>query len=150
MGQVTHTFITAIPDDGTPSGGVGTDEWNAGHTLTGIDPSSAYLGTLTLSDGQFILQLSRAVLQSTDRLTLQGTARFVNFGSTDTQVPNIIGYPFRANAPWRIPAGYTNRWMGRLILENAVRGIVEGDGEIEVLDYQGSQTPSRLVLTGRG
>jgi hypothetical protein len=147
MAAVTHTFQTAIPDDGTPAGGVGSDEWNAGHTLTGIDPSSAYLGTLTLSDGQFILQLSRIVLQSTDRLTLQGTARLVNFGSTDAVVPNVIGFPFRPTTPVRIPSGYANRWMGRLRLEDPSRLIIEGDGEAKLFDDAGQ---SRVILTGRG
>ncbi len=33
---VTHTFVTAIADDGTPTGGVQPSHWNAAHTLSGL------------------------------------------------------------------------------------------------------------------
>ena len=34
--SVTHPFVSAVVDDGTPPGAVGPDEWNAGHTIAGL------------------------------------------------------------------------------------------------------------------
>lgn len=33
MAGITHPFVSAVTDDNTPSGAVGPDEWNAGHTV---------------------------------------------------------------------------------------------------------------------
>jgi hypothetical protein len=147
MGTITHTFQTAIPDDGTPAGGVGSDEWNAPHTLVGVSPDSAYLGSLALADGQFILQLARGVLVSTDRLTLVGTARFVDFGSTDSVVPNIIGVPRQPKVPVRLPDGYEARITGRYELRGMVRVSMEGTGELDLFEDLGT---GRVVLPGSG
>lgn len=147
MGTVKHTFQTAIPDDGTPTGGVGSDEWNADHTLVGVDPSSAYLTSLALADGQFILQLARAVLVSTDRLTMAGTSRLVDFGATDTVVPNIIGVPRTPKVPVRLPDGYEARITFRYDLRGTVRVILEGNSDLEIFEDLGS---NRAVLAGAG
>ena len=151
MGTVTHTFVSGIADGGDATL-VRPSNWNASHTTVGLGPDAYILDGLTLADGQFLLQLGRIQLTSTNRLTMQGAtagtaARVVTFGFTDTQVYNIIGFPFRPTQSFRIPPGYANRWMGRLIMSDVVRGILEGDAEAKLFDDLG---PSRAVLTGRG
>src|SRR5262245_35699363 len=146
MGTVTHTFVSGI-SDGADATLVRPSNWNANHSLTGIDPHSAYLTTLTIADGGFILQLARAVLVSTDRLALQGTARLVDFGSTDQVVPNTVGVPRIPTVPTRLPDGYEARITNRYTLRGTIRTTIEGNGEFEIFDDFGT---SRVVLTGTG
>jgi hypothetical protein len=135
----THKFVSAVGDGGDATL-VRPSNWNDEHSITDLT------GTYEVTNAESI-QLLEVALTGTDRVTLVGTARMYIFGWTDTRVYNIVGFPFRPTAPFRIPAGYANRWMGRLILDQAVRAVVEGDGEMKLFDDLG---PSRLVLTGRG
>lgn len=146
MATVTHAFVSAVTDD-LVAGEIGPTDWNDAHTLVGVDPHSAYVGSLTLADGAFMLQLARLVSASSERLTLEGTARVVDFGATDTVVPNLVGVPKRPKYPIRIPDGFEHRITGRYALENLIRLSIEGDGELDCFEDLGT---SRVVMTGRG
>lgn len=140
MGAVTtHKFVSAVSDGGDATL-VRPSNWNDEHSITDLS------GTVEVTDAEWV-QLTRISLASVDRMTLIGTARTVLSGSTDGSVVNIVGFAFRPTTAFRIPSGFAHRWMGRLLMYDPARAIVEGDGEMKLFDDLGS---SRLVMTGRG
>lgn len=146
MADIKHTFVNPKADGGDATITRPSD-WNAVH----VWPNAIDVGTTVLdTDGEFMLQLSRLQVSSTNRLTLAGdTTRVVVFGQTDARVPNVIGWPKQVpDAPWRLPGGYEMNVIGRMSLTGTIRGVIEGNCDLNLMDPQG--TGSRLTITGRG
>jgi hypothetical protein len=139
MGVTTHKFVSGIADGGDATL-VRPSNWNDEHSI------SLPVGTVVVNDAEWI-NLVRLPIDGTDRITLTGAARAYIFGWTDNRVYNIVGFPYRPTAPFRVPAGFAFKPMTRIIFADPVRGILEGDGEMQVFDDPGA---SRLTLTGRG
>jgi hypothetical protein len=141
--DVRHKFDTLIADDGTPTGGVGSDEWNDDHTW----PHAQDQGHLTLASGQFELQGARLVISSTNRLVLSGTARINLFGYTDGLIDNLMGEPRYHSVSFRVPTGWQYRVQDRLVLIDNCRAILEGTSDTYIYDVGST---SRMRLPGRG
>ena len=140
MPDVKHKFATAIPDDGTPSGGIGTDEWNDVH----VWPTNSTLGDLTLATGDFAIHFYEVAL--TGELALQGTAEISVLGWNDDKVYNVLGTPRSPRAPFRIPNGHDYKEIDELGLTGEIEGFIEGDAELYLANFNDS---SELVISGR-
>lgn len=147
MPDIKHPFVNPKSDGGDATITRPSD-WNAAHTWPfSIDVGSLSLGT----DGNFLLQLARLQLSSSNRLTLGGaTTRVVVFGQTDNSSPNVIGFPKQVpTAPFRVPNNYEVYIVNRLVMDSpSVRGVLEGNADMILSDDFGSR--SRVVLAGRG
>ena len=141
MPDVKHKFASAIGDGGDATL-VRPSNWNDLH----VWPNAVDQGALTLADGQFELQLNRLQVSSTNRLTLQGTARIALFGYTDTTIYNVVGFPMVPSSPFRVPSGWQYIEQDRLTIQREVRAVLEGSTVISD-DFEAR---SRIVLAGRG
>ena len=142
MGVTTHKFVSAVADGGDATL-VRPSNWNDEHSI------STPVGTVVVTDAEWI-NLVRLPLDSTDRVTLAGTARLYIFGWTDTASPNIAGRPKRMymGTPFRIPDNFEFVLTNRLTMGSTTRGIIEGSADLIISDDFG--TRSRIVLAGVG
>jgi hypothetical protein len=141
MAVVIHKFVSAIPDGGDATL-VRPVNWNDQHSI------STPVGTVVVTDAEWI-NLVRLPLDSTDRITLAGTARAYIFGWNDNVSPNVVGRPKILNGTdFRVPDNFEFILVNRLTMGALTSAILEGSADLILSDDFGVR--SRIVLTGRG
>lgn len=149
MATVTHTFVSAITDDNTPTGAVGPDEWNAGHTIVGaalnkVDDTNVTLAltgspTTALLDG-VTLTLGWTGTLAAARLNANVVQSIVN----DTNVTGSIA-----------AQALTLAWTGTLSVARGGigvgtlldKGVLYGQGTSAVLALALNATATNKFLT---
>jgi len=141
LGVVTHKFVSGIADGGDATL-VRPSNWNDDHSISDLS------GTVVVTDAEWV-NLVQVKLESTDRITLEGTARAYIFGWTDNRSYNVVGRPKTyTGEPFRVPNDFEFIIINRLSMGALTRGILEGSSDLILSDDFG--TRSRIVLAGRG
>jgi hypothetical protein len=141
MGVTTHKFVSGVADGGDATL-VRPSAWNDEHSIADLT------GTVVVTDAEWV-NLVRIPLQSTDRITLEGTARAYIFGWTDNVSPNVVGRPKILNGTdFRVPDNFEFILVNRLTMGALTSAILEGSADLILSDDFGVR--SRIVLTGRG
>jgi hypothetical protein len=131
-------------------GKLGRDSWVPGPRGEKGDPGvwSYDLGSISIKDGQFLLQYQRMTLTGLERVALSGSSQVV-LSDFSSHTATYLGSPRRlVDRMVTLPDGNYLSLLQRLTLVRGARFCVQGDATLSLSDDEG--TRSRIVLAGRG
>jgi len=135
MVSVTHSTVVAVPDDGTSP--VGSDEWNAGHSLSMA--TARILGRTTAGTGTIEELTGTQTTAMLDAVTssLKGLAPASGGGTT-----NFL----RADATWAAPPGGGGITIGTTTITSGATGAFLYDNAGVVGERTAAQATAALNL----